>query len=97
VLSLTRTAAVELRDHGVRVNAICPGFVATDLVNERKEQFEEYLDLPMPFDDVIAGKQGRYGEPEEVARLAVFLASDRSRFNSGCAYVLDGGALASLL
>jgi NAD(P)-dependent dehydrogenase (short-subunit alcohol dehydrogenase family) len=97
VLSLTRTAAVELRDQGVRVNAICPGFVGTDLVNERKEQFEEYLDLPMPFDDVIAGKQGRYGEPEEVARLAVFLASDRSRFNSGCAYVLDGGALASLL
>ncbi|HEY4864750.1 MAG TPA: SDR family oxidoreductase [Candidatus Dormibacteraeota bacterium] len=46
---------------------------------------------------MIAQKQGRYGTPEEVARLAVFLASDRSRFSTGSAFVLDGGARASLL
>ena len=97
VLSLTQTAAVEFRDHGVRVNAICPGFIGTDLVNEQKASFEHYLDLPAPFDDVIASKQGRYGTPEEVGRLAVFLASDRSSFCSGSPYVLDGGARASVL
>jgi len=60
------------------------------------DQFEELLNLP-DFDAVIAQKQGRYGTPEEVARLAVFLASDRSRFSTGSAFVLDGGARASLL
>ncbi|HEX4106595.1 MAG TPA: SDR family NAD(P)-dependent oxidoreductase [Solirubrobacteraceae bacterium] len=96
VLSLTQTAAVELRSHGVRVNAILPGFIGTDMVNDRKKVFEEMLGLP-DFDALIVQKQGRYGEPAEVGRLAVFLASDRSRFATGCGYVLDGGARASLL
>jgi NAD(P)-dependent dehydrogenase (short-subunit alcohol dehydrogenase family) len=98
VLSLTKTAAVELRDHGVRVNAICPGFIGTELVTDRKGAFEEALGLPSGgFDEVIANASGRYGEPSEVARLAVFLASERSSFSSGCGYVLDGGNSASLL
>ncbi len=96
VRSITQTVAIELRDQGVRVNCICPGFIGTDLVNDRKHEFEEALGLP-DFDEVIVGKQGRYGEPEEVARLAVFLASDRSRFSTGGAFILDGGARASLL
>jgi NAD(P)-dependent dehydrogenase (short-subunit alcohol dehydrogenase family) len=49
------------------------------------------------FDAVINLKQGRYGLPEEVGRLAVFLASDRSRFSNGSGFVLDGGVRASLL
>jgi NAD(P)-dependent dehydrogenase (short-subunit alcohol dehydrogenase family) len=97
VMSLTMTAAVEMRDHGIRVNAILPGFIGTDLVNDRKAEFEQYLNLPIPFDDVIVGKQGRYGEPSEVARMAVWLASERSSFSSGSGYVLDGGARASVL
>jgi NAD(P)-dependent dehydrogenase (short-subunit alcohol dehydrogenase family) len=97
VVSITQTLAVELRDHGVRVNCIAPGFIATDLVENNRASFEQYLDLPVPFDDLIASKQGRYGRPEEVARLAVFLASDRSSFSTGGTYVLDGGARASLL
>jgi NAD(P)-dependent dehydrogenase (short-subunit alcohol dehydrogenase family) len=96
VMSLTQTAAIELRPQGVRVNAILPGFIDTDMVKAHKRQFEELLNLP-DFDAVIAQKQGRYGTPEEVARLAVFLASDRSRFSTGSAFVLDGGARASLL
>lgn len=96
VVSLTQTAAVELRDAGVRVNAICPGFIDTQLVEDRKADFEA-LGLPMPFDDLIAAKQGRYGTAEEVGRLAVFLAGPRSSFSSGSAYVLDGGARASVL
>jgi NAD(P)-dependent dehydrogenase (short-subunit alcohol dehydrogenase family) len=96
VLSLTQTAAVELRAQGVRVNAVLPGFIETDLVNDRKKIFEEMLGLE-DFDAIIAQKQGRYGTPEEVGRLAVFLASDRASFCTGCGYVLDGGARASLL
>jgi NAD(P)-dependent dehydrogenase (short-subunit alcohol dehydrogenase family) len=96
VRSLTQTAAVELREAGVRVNCICPGFVETDLVIDQKANFEAALDLD-DFDAIIAAKQGRYGTPEEVARLAVFLASERSRFSTGSSFVLDGGARASLL
>jgi len=96
VVSLTQTAAIELRDAGVRVNAICPGFIDTQLVDDNKAAFEA-LGLPLPFDDLIAAKQGRYGTPEEVGKLAVFLAGPRSSFSSGSSYVLDGGARASVL
>jgi NAD(P)-dependent dehydrogenase (short-subunit alcohol dehydrogenase family) len=95
VVSLTKTAAMELRPQGVRVNAICPGWVATDMVADRKEELESLLGIS--FDDYIAHVQGRLCEPEEIAGLAVFLASDRSRFSSGTAYVVDGGASASLV
>ena len=95
VVSLTKTAALELRAAGVRVNAICPGWVGTDMVNDRKQELEQVLGIS--FDDYIAHVQGRLGEPDEVAALAVFLASDRSRFSSGTAYVVDGGATASLV
>ncbi|HWE31056.1 MAG TPA: SDR family oxidoreductase, partial [Polyangia bacterium] len=96
VMSLTQTAALELRAHNIRVNAILPGFIETALVKENKKALEKLLNLP-DFDAVIAQKQGRYGTAEEVAKLAVFLASDRARFSTGGAYVLDGGARASLL
>ena len=95
VVSLTKTAALELRAFGVRVNAICPGWVSTDMVHAHKAELEQVLGLS--FDDYIGHIQGRLGEPDEVAGLAVFLASERSRFSSGSAYVVDGGASASLL
>ncbi|MHB8691276.1 MAG: SDR family NAD(P)-dependent oxidoreductase [Solirubrobacteraceae bacterium] len=95
VVSLTKTAALELRAFGVRANAICPGWVSTDMVTSNKAEFESVLGIS--FDDYIAHIQGRLGEPDEIAGLAVFLASERSRFCSGSAYVVDGGATASLL
>ncbi|HEU0202189.1 MAG TPA: glucose 1-dehydrogenase [Burkholderiaceae bacterium] len=96
VMSLTQTAAIELRGQNVRVNAILPGFIETEMVKARKRDFETLLGLP-DFDQVVAGRQGRYGTADEVAKLAVFLASDRARFSTGSAFVLDGGARASLL
>ncbi len=99
VVSLTQTAAIELRGHGVRVNAILPGFCDTDMVNNVKADFESMLPLAAMggMDGVIAMKQGRYGTAQEVARMAVFLASDRSSFSTGSPFVLDGGCRASLL
>jgi NAD(P)-dependent dehydrogenase (short-subunit alcohol dehydrogenase family) len=95
VVSLTKTAALEFRAHGVRVNAICPGWVGTDMVHDHKAELEAALGIS--FDDYIGHIQGRLGEPDEVAGLAVFLASQRSRFCSGSAYIVDGGATASLV
>ncbi len=96
VVSLTQTAAVELRSHNIRVNAILPGFIATELVTSHKHEFEEQLKLP-DFGAVVLQRQGRFGTPEEVANLAVFLASGRSSFSNGSAFVLDGGVSSSLL
>jgi NAD(P)-dependent dehydrogenase (short-subunit alcohol dehydrogenase family) len=98
VMSLTQTAAVEFRAQGVRVNAILPGFIETEMVSSVKQDFERMLGFPEgQFDQVIAMKQGRYGTVDEVAKMAVFLASDRSRFSTGSPFVLDGGCRASLL
>lgn len=98
VMSLTQTAAVELRDRGVRVNAILPGFVGTEMVASSRRDFERLLELGEGgFGALIERKQGRYGSPQDVARLAVFLASERSRFSTGGGFVVDGGARASLL
>jgi NAD(P)-dependent dehydrogenase (short-subunit alcohol dehydrogenase family) len=95
VVSLTKTAALELRDAGVRVNALCPGWLATDMVQDRRAELESVLGVD--FDEVIGHIQGRLGTPAEVAGLAAFLASDRSRFSTGSAFVADGGATASLV
>ena len=97
VINLTKTAAVELGPYGVRVNAVLPGFVGTDLVNDRAPEFEAALGLPTGgFVDFIAQKQGRYGTVEEVAQAVLFLASEESSFCSGSGLALDGGLTASL-
>ncbi|MGI8864909.1 MAG: SDR family NAD(P)-dependent oxidoreductase [Solirubrobacteraceae bacterium] len=95
VVSLTKTAALELRASGVRVNAICPGWIDTDMVNDRKHELEQALGIS--FQEYIDHIQGRLGKPEELVGLTVFLASERSGFSSGTAYVIDGGATASLV
>ncbi|ALE78792.1 oxidoreductase [Pseudonocardia sp. AL041005-10] len=98
VVNLTRTAATELRPYGVRVNALLPGFVDTDLVTSARSGFEAALGLPAGgFDGLIEQKQGGYGTPDDVAEAALFFASDRSRFCTGSGLVLDGGLDASLL
>jgi NAD(P)-dependent dehydrogenase (short-subunit alcohol dehydrogenase family) len=94
VVSLTKTAALELRPTGIRVNAVLPGFAETQLVTANREQYEAALGTD--FDGLIRQGQGGYVTVEDVANLALFLANDRSRFCTGGAFVVDGGLSASL-
>ncbi|MGV0876978.1 SDR family NAD(P)-dependent oxidoreductase [Martelella sp. FLE1502] len=78
---LTRTAAMEYAEKGVRVNAICPGLIVTDL-NRNSPHLKPMIEMtPM----------ARSGEAEEVAQLVLFLASDASAFITGEDFVIDGG------
>jgi NAD(P)-dependent dehydrogenase (short-subunit alcohol dehydrogenase family) len=82
VTNLTRQLAVEQGEHGIRVNALNPGFIETAMTMEDGETADGILEqTPL----------GRAGQPEEVADAAVFLASDESSFVTGHNLVLDGG------
>jgi len=86
VLSLSRELGVEFAARGVRVNALCPGPVNTPLLQElfakdRERAAKRLVHIPM----------GRFGEAEEIARAALFLASEDSSFVTASALVVDGG------
>jgi NAD(P)-dependent dehydrogenase (short-subunit alcohol dehydrogenase family) len=84
VIHLTRQFAHELAP-GVRVNAIAPGIVRTQLAKALWENYETQLNEALPL--------GRIGEPEDIARVALFLAGDDSAWMTGQTLVVDGGAL----
>ena len=93
VIQLTRVAAIELREAGIRVNAVCPSFMDTDMVARLAGIFEDYL--PTSFADTVASNQMRLGTAEEVAEMVAFLISDDAAWVNGSHYVLDGGLTAS--
>jgi NAD(P)-dependent dehydrogenase (short-subunit alcohol dehydrogenase family) len=88
VLSFARALAIDWAPHGVRVNAICPGWINTDLNagyrEDPKAAAASLRQIPI----------GRFGAPEDIGPLAVFLASDAASFATGQHYVLDGGQTA---
>jgi 3-oxoacyl-[acyl-carrier protein] reductase len=88
IAMLTRTMAVELGPHGVRVNALCPGKIATPLQGEAEDAgyTARFVRDRIPL--------GRSGTPEEVAAAYAFLASDEASFITGELLVVDGGQLA---
>ena len=88
LISLTRTLAVEWASTGIRVNALCPGWTATDLNRTLWENEEVYAGLTATI------PMGRWAKAEEMAGPAVFLASDASSFMTGQTLVVDGGQTA---
>ncbi len=95
VIQLSRVAAAELRPTGIRVNAVCPGFVGTAMVERLIPTVEAVVGVP--FDALVAAKQLRLGTPLEVAEMTAFLASDAASWTTGSHYILDGGLSAGLL
>jgi NAD(P)-dependent dehydrogenase (short-subunit alcohol dehydrogenase family) len=89
VLSLTRAMAASYGRDGIRVNAICPGTIRSrltaDIVDRVERAAKEGHGIPL----------GRVGEPEDIARCALFLASDDASFISGAHIIADGGAMAA--
>jgi NAD(P)-dependent dehydrogenase (short-subunit alcohol dehydrogenase family) len=94
VIQLTRQLAVEYGPENIRANCICPGFIVTE---ETREQFEEH-GTPSREGRTEAAMYPlrRYGQPDEIARAALFLASDDSSFVTGHALVVDGGLTVQL-
>ena len=89
---MTKVVSVQLGEHNIRVNCICPGFIATplsantvgrpdDLIKERLPHYAQRQPIPKP------------GLPEDIAQAALWLASDRSVFVTSQAITVDGGAI----
>ena len=88
VVSLSKTTAVELAPHDIRVNAICPGVIFTPLMHSgNEEQAEEVIEEIQPL--------SKRGEGSDIAGMAVFLAGEDSLFVTGQEHIVDGGLLAS--
>jgi NAD(P)-dependent dehydrogenase (short-subunit alcohol dehydrogenase family) len=86
VLALTRSLAVQFAPHGVRTNAILPGPVETPLLMDWLVKDEAAKNLRL-----ARNPTRRFGKPEEIAALAVYLASDESAWTNGASLVVDGG------
>lgn len=92
VAMLTKASATDLAKFNIRVNCYCPGAIRTPML----QKYTEAADDPAAVERALCGSHllGRLGEPEEVAKLAVFLACDDSSFITGASYMIDGGTLA---
>ena len=83
VIGLTKSVARELASRRINVNAIAPGFIATDMTDAMTEEAKEKIAESIPFK--------RIGQPEEIAEMALFLASDKSDYITGQVFAVDGG------
>ena len=95
VVGMTKTAAIEFAPAGIRVNAVCPGVVNTRMIRsiekmtipEDPEEYTKMTNERVPL--------GRYAEPEEIAGLVAYLASDEAAYVTGASYIIDGGLFVS--
>jgi NAD(P)-dependent dehydrogenase (short-subunit alcohol dehydrogenase family) len=81
VTHMSRVVALEYADKGIRVNALLPGAILTEMTDGNSDNSEIEKEIPM----------GRYSTPEELAYTALYLASDESRYTTGASIVADGG------
>ena len=98
VIAFTRNIAVEVAGYGITVNSVCPGLIRTTraLVAEKQKEtkpreYEDYKNM----ERTIVGTTplGRIGEPDDIAKLVVFLASDAASWITGQCYIINGGAV----
>jgi len=89
VLGITKSVAADYIAVGIRCNAICPGTIQSPSLEERLSNMGDYELAKKQF--VARQPMGRFGEAEEVANLAVYLASDASAFTTGQFHIIDGG------
>ena len=83
VIGMAKTWARELGKHGIRANAVCPGFVATSIIGKIPERIIKSLEEKVPL--------GRLGKPEEIANTFAFLASDEASYINGAVIEVSGG------
>lgn len=83
VVNMTRALALEYASQGIRVNAVCPGYIKTPLLDQLDDEMMQHLVSLHPL--------GRLGESHEVANAVVFLASDEASFVTGANLLVDGG------
>ena len=86
VVGLTKTAAIEYAEAGIRVNAVCPGYIHTRMTEETMRRRGAAILAQTPLH--------RMGNPEEIAEMVVWLCSDRASYVTGVAYNVDGGWMA---
>ena len=85
VIGMTKVWARELGKHGIRVNAVAPGFIATEMVRQMPEKILQNMVAHTPL--------GRMGAPEDIANAYVWLASDQASFITGAVLSVDGGVV----
>lgn len=83
IIGFTKSVARELASRGVRANAIAPGFIVTQMTDVLSDEIKGELQKQIPL--------GRLGQPEDVANLVVFLASDNASYITGQTIAVDGG------
>ncbi|MBN2484152.1 MAG: 3-oxoacyl-[acyl-carrier-protein] reductase [Candidatus Omnitrophica bacterium] len=83
IIGFTKALAKEVAAYNVRVNAVCPGYIDTEMLNGIPENIKEEITKNIPV--------GRIGQPEEIAQLCVYLASDKGRYIIGDIIKIDGG------
>jgi 2-keto-3-deoxy-L-fuconate dehydrogenase len=89
VIGLTKAIAADFVTKGIRCNAICPGTIESPSLNDRMRATGDYDSARKAF--ISRQPMGRIGQPEEVAELVVYLASDAAGFTTGTTHVIDGG------
>jgi NAD(P)-dependent dehydrogenase (short-subunit alcohol dehydrogenase family) len=89
VIGLTKSIAFDYMKHGIRANAICPGSVDSPSLHERAHSLGEHDEVWKTF--IARQPMGRMAQPEEMAHLAVYLASDESAYATGANFIADGG------
>jgi 3-oxoacyl-[acyl-carrier protein] reductase len=83
IIGFTKSLAKEVASYNIRVNAVAPGFIETDMLKDLKEEYKSQIIKQIPL--------CRLGRPEEVARVVKFLASDEAGYITGQTIVIDGG------